>query len=125
MKAIWNEELALLKTIVLKAGLEETTKWGIPVFTYNGKNVVGIVGFKSFFALWFYNGSFLEDKKQVLINASNGKTKAMRQWRFRSKEEIDEEGILAYLREAIENEKLGKRLRSEERRVGKEDGSWG
>lgn len=110
MKTAWNEELALLKSIILKTGLKETTKWGIPVFTYNGKNVVGIAGFKSFFALWFYNGSFLEDKKQVLINASEGQTKALRQWRFRSMEEIDEAGITAYIQEAIENEKQGKRL---------------
>ena len=110
MKTAWNEELALLKSIILKTGLKETTKWGIPVFTYNGKNVVGIAGFKAFFSLWFYNGSFLEDKKQVLINASEGQTKALRQWRFQSIEEIDETGITAYIQEAIENEKQGKRL---------------
>lgn len=106
----WNEELDLLKSIILKTGLLETTKWGIPVFTYNGKNVVGIAGFKSFFSLWFYNGAFLNDNRKVLINASEGQTKALRQWRFHSKEEIDEDGIIAYIQEAIENEKLGKRL---------------
>lgn len=106
----WNEELDLLKSIVLKTGLVETTKWGIPVFTYNGKNVVSIAGFKSFFSLWFQNGVFLKDAKQVLINASEGQTKALRQWRFHSKEEIDEQEIIAYIQEAIENEKLGKRL---------------
>lgn len=110
MKTAWNEELALLKSIILKTGLKETTKWGIPVFTYNGKNVVGIAGFKAFFSLWFYNGSFLEDKKQVLINASEGQTKGLRQWRFHSIKEIDEEAITAYVQEAIENEKQGKRL---------------
>jgi len=106
----WNKELAVLKSIVQKSGLEETTKWGIPVFTHKGKNVIGIAGFKSFFSLWFYNGSFLEDKKKVLINATEGQTKALRQWRFRSTEEIDEAGILSYIREAIENEELGRRL---------------
>jgi len=106
----WNKELAVLKSIVQKSGLEETTKWGIPVFTHKGKNVIGIAGFKSFFSLWFYNGSFLEDKKKVLINATEGQTKALRQWRFRSTEEIDEVGILSYIREAIENEELGRRL---------------
>ena len=110
MKTAWNKELALLQSIVKKTGLEETTKWGIPVFTYEGKNVVGIAGFKSFFALWFYNGSFLEDKNKVLINATEGQTKALRQWRFTSMKEIDEKTILAYVREAIENERQGKRL---------------
>src|SRR5690606_35405579 len=110
MEKAWNRELDYLKSIVKKNGLQETTKWGIPVFTYNGKNVVGIAGFKSFFSLWFYNGSFLEDKKKVLINATEGQTKALRQWRFRSMEEIDETNILAYIRETIENEEQGKRL---------------
>lgn len=110
MEKAWNRELDYLTSIIKKTGLQETTKWGIPVFTYNGKNVVGIAGFKSFFSLWFYNGSFLEDKKQVLINASEGQTKALRQWRFQSIEEIDEEEITAYVEEAIENEKQGKRL---------------
>ena len=110
MEKAWNRELDYLKSILKKTGLQETTKWGIPVFTYNGKNVVGIAGFKSFFSLWFYNGSFLEDTKQVLINVSEGQTKALRQWRFHSIEEIDEEGITAYVEEAIENEKQGKRL---------------
>lgn len=110
MKTAWNEELALLKSIIRKTGLEETTKWGMPVFTYKGKNVVGVVGFKSFFSMWFYNGSFLEDKNKVLLTASDGQTKALRQWRFGSMDEIDEEMILAYVREAIENEKQGKRL---------------
>ena len=32
----------------------------------------------------------------------------MRQWRFKSKEEIDEAVILEYINEAIENEKQGK-----------------
>lgn len=115
MEKAWAEELDLLKAIIKKTGLQETRKWGIPVFTYNGKNIVGIAGFKSFFSLWFYNGSFLEDKKQVLINASEGQTKALRQWRFRSMTEIDESGITAYIQEAIENEKQGKRLKPQKK----------
>lgn len=110
MEKAWNRELDYLKSIIKNTGLQETTKWGIPVFTYNGKNVVGIAGFKSFFSLWFYNGSFLEDKKKVLINASEGQTRALRQWRFHSAEQIDEEEITAYVHEAIENERHGKRL---------------
>src|SRR5690606_2285071 len=110
MDSNWKEELARLKAIIASTGLTETKKWGIPVFTYNGKNLIGIAGFKSHFALWFYNGSFLRDEKKVLINASEGKTKALRQWRFHAMEEIDELGIIAYIQEAIENENQGKKL---------------
>lgn len=104
----WKEALSLLNQIISKTELVETTKWGIPVFTLNDKNVVGYTGFKTHFGLWFYNGVFLSDPYQVLINAQEGKTKAMRQWRFESIEEIDEQKILEYLQEAIQNEKDGK-----------------
>lgn len=110
MKPSSKEELALLKSIVQKTELEETTKWGIPVFTYNGQNIVGIVGFKSFFAFWFYNGVFLEDKHNVLVSVQEGVTKAMRQWRFSSMEDIDEK-LVANIQEAIANEEQGKKLK--------------
>jgi uncharacterized protein YdeI (YjbR/CyaY-like superfamily) len=105
---MWKEELEILKSIIQKTTLVETTKWRTAVYTHNGKNVVGLVGFKNFFTLWFYNGVFLKDKYNVLINAQEGKTKAMRQWRFTSKNELDEPKILAYLNEAIRNEEEGK-----------------
>lgn len=44
----------------------------------------------------------LQDEKKVLINTQEGVTKSMRQWRFTSKEEIDEKTILQYSEEAIQ-----------------------
>lgn len=104
----WAEELLLLKTIVDKTELTETTKWGGPVYVYNKKNVVGLGGFKDYFAIWFFNGVFLKDDKKKLINAQEEVTKSLRQWRFTSKEEVNEKEILEYIAEAIENEKQGK-----------------
>lgn len=109
----WQEELELLQAIIRKAPLEETIKWGIPVFTFNGRNVVGVAGFKSHFTLWFYQGVFLNDESKVLTNAQEGKTKGLRQLRFTAREQINEPLILTYLHEAIENEKQGKQLKSE------------
>lgn len=86
----WDEELALIAAIFDKTPLEKSIKWGADVFTCNGKNVVSYGGFKDYFTIWFYNGVFLEDKFKVLINAQDGKTKSLRQWRFKSKNEIDE-----------------------------------
>ncbi|WP_353124981.1 YdeI/OmpD-associated family protein [Parapedobacter pyrenivorans] len=111
--APWQEELAALQAIIQKTALEETIKWGIPVYTHNGRNVVGVAGFKSHFTLWFYNGVFLKDESNVLTNAQEGKTKSLRQWRFTAQDQIDEALILAYLNEAIANEKAGKQLESE------------
>ena len=108
----WSRELARLKAILSTTDLVETKKWGIPVFTFDGKNVVGIAGFKEHFALWFYNGVFLKDQYKVL-QASGDNTKALRQMRFHSIEEINDELILNYSAEAIENEKAGKVWKAE------------
>lgn len=105
---IWEQEIDLLKELLKDTELSETVKWGTPVFTYNGKNVLGIAGFKNHLALWFYNGFFLKDEGKVLINAQDGKTKALRQWRFSKNDSFDKELILNYVKEAIENEKAGK-----------------
>lgn len=108
--SIWQEELSHLKEIIDKTELTETTKWGIPVYTYNDKNIIGVAGFKSYFGLWFYNGVFLEDKSNKLINANKEKTKSLRQWRFFSEDDIEEELILNYIKEAIEIEEKGLKI---------------
>lgn len=105
---LWEEELLLLKSIIDKTELEETIKWGGPVYVYNKKNIIGIGGFKNYFTIWFFNGIFLKDEKKKLINAQEDKTKSLRQWRFTSKEEVNEKEVLEYIAEAIENEKQGK-----------------
>ena len=104
---IWEKEIDLLKTIVNKTPLVETTKWGGILYTYNNKNVLGIGGFKSYVGLWFFNGIFLKDEFNVLVSG-NETTKALRQWRFNSVEEINEKKLLEYINEAIELEKQGK-----------------
>ena len=106
----WSEELELLVSIINKLPLEKTIKWGAEVFTYNGKNVVSYGCFKNYFMLWFFNGVFLEDKYKVLVNAQEGKTKSLRQWRFTSIDEIDENKITEYINEAIEIEKKGLKI---------------
>lgn len=104
----WEEELLFLKSIIDKTELIETTKWGGTVYVYNKKNVIGLGGFKNYVAIWFFNGVFLKDDKKKLVNAQEDKTKSLRQWRFASKEEINEKEVLEYILEAIENEKQGK-----------------
>nr|WP_315210162.1 YdeI/OmpD-associated family protein [uncultured Flavobacterium sp.] len=104
----WSEELELLKSIIDKTELVETTKWGGIVYVLNGKNVLGIGGFKNYFAIWFFNGVLLQDKKKALANAQEGVTKSLRKWRFSSKEEVNEAAVLEYINEAIANEKQGK-----------------
>ncbi|MAD98555.1 MAG: hypothetical protein CMB99_14625 [Flavobacteriaceae bacterium] len=106
-KSIWTDELIHLRNILTRLPLEETIKWGAPTYTYKGKNVVGLAGFKNYFGLWFFQGALIDDKFKVFINAQEGKTKAMLQWRFTSKEEIDSEKISDYVHQAIENVEKG------------------
>lgn len=108
----WSEEIEIIHSILRKTNLVETTKWGGPVYTYKNKNVVGVGGFKSYFGIWFYNGVFLKDEKKILINAQEGTTKALRQMRFQSKNEINEEIILAYIKEAMIVEDKGLTIKS-------------
>jgi len=108
----WEEELLFLKSIIDKTELVETIKWGGPIYVYNKKNVIGIGGFKNYFAIWFLNGVFLKDEKKRLINAQEDKTKSMRQWRFTSKNEVNEVEVLEYILEVIENEKQGKIIKA-------------
>ena len=104
----WKEKLTLLRTILLKLPVVETIKWGAPTYTFDGKNVLGLAGFKNYFGLWFFQGALLKDKHNVFINAQEGKTKAMLQWRFTSIKEIDEKLIKEYVLEAIENQEQGR-----------------
>lgn len=110
MSKIWNEEIELIKSIVEKTELQHSIKWGIDVYTYEGQNILGIAPFKAYIGIWFYNGVFMSDPLNIFVNAQEGKTKALRQWRFTSKEEINPDQIYSYLLEAIANEKAGKRL---------------
>lgn len=111
----WSEELELLKSIINKTPLTETTKWGGIVYTYNDKNVLGIGGFKNFFTIWFFKGVFLKDEQEILVNANEGNTKSLRQWRFTSKKEVNEKEVLKYINEAIEVEKAGLEIKPEKR----------
>lgn len=109
----WSACEEIMQRIIVQTTLKKERKWGIDVYTYAGKNVVAWIGFKHFFSVWFYNGVFLTDPFRVLINASEGKTKSLRQWRFASVAEMDEMKIKAYIEEAIQAARDGKELKPE------------
>jgi uncharacterized protein YdeI (YjbR/CyaY-like superfamily) len=107
----WQECLMLLRDVLLELDVEEEIKWGAPVYTVKGKNIIGLGAFKSYIGIWFFQGSFLSDPEKVLINAQKGVTKSMRQWRFQSMDEMDIPLIRSYALEAIENERKGLRIK--------------
>jgi len=106
----WRDILTALRQTLLSTGLEETIKWGVPVYTLGGTNIVGLTAFKKHSALWFFQGALLKDGADVLVNAQEDKTRAQRQWRFKTIADVDEDQVLAYVLEAMENQKLGKKI---------------
>ena len=108
---MFSASLHTLRTLLLEAGLVECIKWNAPVYTINGKNVIGLGAFKNHFCLWFFNGVLLSDTHKLLHNAQEGKTKALRQLRFTNKNEINKAIILEYINEAITNQELGKEVK--------------
>lgn len=98
--ARWSSELRRLRELCLNCGLREEIKWGAPCYSRNGRNVAGIAAFKSYFGLWFFQGALLTDDANVLVNAQEGKTRALRQWRMTSAKDIKVTVIRRYLRAA-------------------------
>lgn len=107
----WAEQLRQLHEMLLTTELEPTIKWGGPVYTLNGKNVLGIGGFKNHFGIWFFNGALLKENTALLVNAQEGKTKALRQLRFEEDDQIKISVLLPYVQEAIQNQKEGKEIK--------------
>ena len=110
-KEKWKTELELLRKTLLSTKMEETIKWGAPTYVYKGKNVVGLAAFKNYCGLWFFQGSLLKDSHKVLMNAQEGKTKAMLQWRFFTLDDIDVKLIKTYVLEAKQNVDEGKEIK--------------
>ncbi|MBT8324621.1 MAG: DUF1801 domain-containing protein [Winogradskyella sp.] len=106
----FSEALTTLRALILSTELNESIKWNAPVYDLNGKNVVGLGAFKHHFGIWFFNGVFLKDEQKLLV-AAQDKTKGLRQMRFTSADDINSTAVLQYVKEAIENQKLGKEIK--------------
>jgi uncharacterized protein YdeI (YjbR/CyaY-like superfamily) len=108
----WREELNRLRAILLDSELTEEFKWYQPCYTFQGKNVVILHGLKESCALGFFKGALIKDVHGVLT-APGPNTQAGRWIKFTSVREIAEmKSVLkAYVREAIEVEKKGLKLK--------------
>jgi uncharacterized protein YdeI (YjbR/CyaY-like superfamily) len=108
----WKDEYEELRRIILGCGLTEDLKWGKPCYAFEGDNIVLIHGFKEYCALLFFKGALLKDAKGVLIQQTEN-VQSARQIRFTSVREVTrlEPVIKAYVREAIEVEKSGLKVK--------------
>ncbi|MBI3520266.1 MAG: YdeI/OmpD-associated family protein [Bacteroidetes bacterium] len=97
-----------LRTLILSADPDiiEDWKWG-PNYYLNGM-VCGFWGFKKHTSLVFFQGSLLKDKKKVLLQ--NPGNVHNRHIKFTDVKQIDDELILEYLFEAIDNNKKGLKI---------------
>ena len=103
-----QEEMELLRKIVLDCQLIEELKWGVPCYTFQKNNIVLIHAFKEYCALLFMKGALLQDVNGLLIQQTEN-VQGGRQIRFTSSKQIIElEATLkAYIYEAIEVDKMG------------------
>lgn len=104
----WQDEMTLLREIIMECHLEEDFKWKHPCYTLNNANIVLIHGFKDYCALLFFKGVLMKDKKGILIQQTEN-VQDRRQLRFKNTTEIQnlESTIKEYIQEAIAIEKAG------------------
>lgn len=104
----WQNEVALMRKLVLDCGLTEDLKWGVPCYIYGDANIVLIHVFKEYCAFLFFKGALLSDTEGVLIQQSE-RVQAARQVRFTDVKQITTQAkvLKAYIYEAIEVEKAG------------------
>ena len=112
----WQDEMILLRTILLECKLEEALKWGKPCYTHNEKNIVIIQAFKDHCDVGFFNGALLKDEKGLLTKAGEH-TQAARQLKFNTSAEIIKlkSVIISYVKEAIVIENTGVKVASNEK----------
>lgn len=104
----WASELKYLRGILSKTELVEELKWGVPCYTYNGKNVAIIAAFKEYCSISFFKGVLLPDPDRILVKPGEN-TQASRLVRFTSFDQIVdlEPSIHKLIGHAIDVERKG------------------
>lgn len=107
----WREEMERLRAIVLDCGLTEELKWYQPCYAYDGHNVAIVSKFRDFCVLSFFKGVLLKDPEGILV-APGENSQSTRQIQFTSVDEVArlEATIRAYVHEAVEVEKSGRKV---------------
>jgi uncharacterized protein YdeI (YjbR/CyaY-like superfamily) len=108
----WQEEMTALRKVALECGLEEAIKWGKPCYTFQGKNIVVIQGFKEYYAYLFFKGYLMNDPDGLLVKVGPN-TVVGRQIKFTGETSARDllkmkATLKAYIFEAVEVEKAGR-----------------
>lgn len=112
----WREEMKNLRRIALDCGLGEALKWGKPCYTFGDGNVGIIQPFKERCAFMFFKGALLEDP-DGLLGRPGAHSHVGRRMMFESVRDVVEmeASLRAFIAEAIEIEKAGRRVEVKER----------
>ncbi|MBK4216273.1 YdeI/OmpD-associated family protein [Paracoccus caeni] len=104
----WRDEVLALRALLLESPLKEEFKWRSPVYTHDGANVAIIWGFKDRASLGFFKGVLLKDSEGIL-EAPGDNSRSSRGVNFTDTARIEalKPVLLAYIDEAIANEKAG------------------
>jgi uncharacterized protein YdeI (YjbR/CyaY-like superfamily) len=104
----WRNELETIRQYALESGLTEDVKWGVPVYTLDGKNVLIVSALKEYCALGFFKGALLRDEAGVLVKQGEN-TQSTRTMKFTRLSDITQKQdiIASYIREAIQIEQSG------------------
>ena len=104
----WPDEMAALRSVLLKCGLTEEIKWGKPCYSHDGTNVVIMQEMKEFLALMFFKGALMNDPAGVLESQGPNSRSALRMC-FRSVADVKRltKTVKAYIAEAIDVEEAG------------------
>jgi uncharacterized protein YdeI (YjbR/CyaY-like superfamily) len=104
----WQQELKLLRAIVLDCGLQENIKWGVPCYTFEKSNILIVSAFKEYCCISFFKGALLQNEAGVLISPGENSQAAMLV-KFTNAKEITKlvPVLKALIFEAVEIEKAG------------------
>jgi uncharacterized protein YdeI (YjbR/CyaY-like superfamily) len=103
--------LKKLRTTIHSLGIdiEETIKWGSPVFVYHG-NLCMTWAFKEHAAIFFFKGALMEDTYKVLLESEGGNVSS-RSIRYTNASQIDDQIVREYLQEAMEINRKGLKIK--------------
>jgi uncharacterized protein YdeI (YjbR/CyaY-like superfamily) len=111
----WHDALHSLRKILAACPLQENLKWGKPCYTHDGANIAIIQPMKDCLALMFFKGSLMKDPAK-LLKAPGPNSRHGRRFEFHHSDDITahENAIKSYVAEAIEIEKAGLTVETDE-----------
>lgn len=98
----WEEELRLLRGIILESGLTEEIKWSAPCYTHEGKNLLMLSALKDSVVVSFFQGARLADPENILEKPGEN-SRFARYMRFTDSQTVAarKPAIFRYIHEAV------------------------